>query len=102
MGKRAHKWTAAAVVLVFAATAAAWWAWERRPVRGPDAAAMPYVSAQRSDEEVLRGATRIYHARGCRHAAKISPERLIGWRSPSAARSNGYRPCRVCIDSSAP
>jgi hypothetical protein len=63
---------------------------------------MPYVAAARSDADVARGRQRIYHRRNCPHAAKIAPDRQVGWRCEWAATWAGYRPCRSCSRRSTP
>ena len=38
----------------------------------------------------------IYHYPSCKWAKKIYPQNEIWFSSPSHARANGYRPCKVC------
>ena len=40
--------------------------------------------------------TRIYCFPTCRHARRVQPKHTVGFSSAVAARSAGYRPCKVC------
>jgi O-6-methylguanine DNA methyltransferase len=40
--------------------------------------------------------TRIYCFPTCRHARRVQPRHTVSFSSAAAARSAGYRPCRVC------
>jgi methylphosphotriester-DNA--protein-cysteine methyltransferase len=40
--------------------------------------------------------TRIYCFPTCRHARRVQPRHKVNFSSGAAARSAGYRPCRVC------
>jgi O-6-methylguanine DNA methyltransferase len=40
--------------------------------------------------------TRIYCFPTCRNARRVQPQHAVSFSSAAAARSAGYRPCRVC------
>lgn len=92
MGKR-RTWILVAIVAAGLLTGAGC---RREPARGAAAAGKPYVAAERTKEDVQRGAERILHRAGCQHAGRIGEHRRLGWDSADDARSAGYRPCRAC------
>ncbi|NOZ22352.1 MAG: hypothetical protein GXP25_14830 [Planctomycetes bacterium] len=60
-----------------------------------------FVAAQfgcASSQVIGNKSSKVYHTRDCKCVGKMKEENKVPFASTDAARKEGYRPCKVCLD----